>query len=76
MTSALADVLPSVVLHRAGLGYLEGQSSGTDGELAPQEGKIWKAKWCDASPEHYQLMERIWEHTGSKGRVRLGFVLA
>lgn len=67
MAAALADVPLSVVLHRAvyGLGYLGGQSSGTDGELAPQKGKIWKTEWCDASPEHYQLMEHIWEHMGS-----------
>lgn len=74
------DVLLSVVLHGAGygLGYLGGQSSDTDGYLAPQEGKIWKAEWCDASPEHYRLIEHIWEHMGSlwKGRVRLGSVLA
>lgn len=76
----MAAVLPSVVLHRAvyGSGYLGGQSSGTDGELASQERKIWKAEWCDASPEYYQLMEHIWEHMGSlwKDGVRLGSVLA
>lgn len=45
-SSALADGLVSVVLHRAvyGLGDLGGQSSGTDVFLAPQEGKIWKAE--------------------------------
>lgn len=80
MAAALADVLRSVVVHRAvyGLGYLGEQSSSADGELAPQEGKIWKAEWRDASLEHYPLMEHIWEHMGSlwKGRVRLGSVLA
>lgn len=67
MTAVMADVLLSVVLHRAvyGLGYLGGQSSGTDGELTPQKERVWKAEWPDASPEHSQLMEHIWEHMGS-----------
>lgn len=46
-------------------GTWEGRVSGTDGELTPQKGRVWKAEWPDASPEHSQLMEHIWEHMGS-----------
>lgn len=54
VAAASADVLLLMILHRAarGLGYLGEQSSGGDGDLAPQQGKTWKAEWHSAFLVH------------------------
>lgn len=62
----LADVLPSMTLCRAArdLGYLGEQSSGADGEVAPQQGKTWKAERHSVYLELSWLMQHLWEHMG------------
>lgn len=63
MAAALADVLPSVVLHRAlyGLGYLGGQNSGTDGFLAPRRERSGKL----SGVMHLQSINGSWNTSGN-----------
>ena len=60
--AVLADMLLLITLCRAvcDLGYPGEQSSGEDREVAPWQGKTWKAEWHGAYLERSWLMQHLW----------------